>query len=81
MTTRLDELHRLNDRLAALLTGVANALKGDPTGTLMLHNWSDLPAVAAKLKLERDEARAQFDRHVEWDLAPGDEMRDGEVRW
>lgn len=44
----VDEYAQLTDRLSFLLTGTANALKGDP-GPLTLHDWSDLPAVAAGL--------------------------------
>lgn len=43
----LDEYEVLLDRLSGLLTGVANALKGDPP-PLVMHDWSDLPAVAKK---------------------------------
>lgn len=43
----LDESEELRDRLGELLTGVANALKGDPP-PLTMHDWSDLPAVAKK---------------------------------
>lgn len=48
------ELRALTRRLSALLTGVANALKGQPD-ELHLHDWSDLPAVAAQVKAERDQ--------------------------
>lgn len=50
------------DRMADLLTRTANVLKGEP-GPLMMHDWSDLPEVAAKARQEgRDEilARAQL---------------------
>jgi hypothetical protein len=43
----LEESEALRDRMADLLTSVANALKGDP-GPLKVHDWSDLPAVAAE---------------------------------
>jgi ElaB/YqjD/DUF883 family membrane-anchored ribosome-binding protein len=43
----LDESEALRDRMAGLLTGVANALKGDPP-PLVMHDWSDLPTVAKK---------------------------------
>jgi len=42
-----EELHRLRERLAELLTGVANGLKGEPP-ELVMHDWSDLPELAAK---------------------------------
>jgi hypothetical protein len=48
----LGEVHALNERLAMLLTGVANALRGDPkpgTG----HSWHDLPELAARVMADR----------------------------
>lgn len=48
-----DELCALNGRLGELLKGVAYALKGDP-GPLTMHDWSDLPKVAAAVVAERD---------------------------
>lgn len=39
----------LNGRMSHLLTATANALKGEP-GPLSLHDWSDLPVVAARLR-------------------------------
>jgi hypothetical protein len=47
------EVETLNERMAQLLTGVANALKGDPPD-LVWHDWSDLPAVAARVVAERN---------------------------
>lgn len=44
----LDEVYALQERMGDLLTGVANALKGDP-GPMTMHDWSDLPAVAKKV--------------------------------
>jgi hypothetical protein len=45
--------------MADLLTRTANALKGEP-GPLMMHDWSDLPEVAAKARQEgRDEILAR----------------------
>ena len=44
-----NEAHALAMRLGDLLTRTANALKGKP-GPLSLHDWSDLPKVAAKMK-------------------------------
>lgn len=38
----------LRDRMDSLLTGVAAALKGEP-GPLVMHDWSDLPEVAAEV--------------------------------
>ena len=43
-----DEYAVLCDRLSELLTQTAEALKGPPP-PLSSHDWSDLPAVAAKL--------------------------------
>lgn len=45
-TDDVDEDEQLRDRLAALLTGVANALRGQPPD-LVLWSWHDLPALAA----------------------------------
>jgi hypothetical protein len=42
---------RLRERMATLLRGTANALKGDPP-PLTAHNWADLPKVAAALRAE-----------------------------
>lgn len=39
----------LNGRMAQLLTSTANALKGEPD-ELCLHDWSDLPVVAQRLR-------------------------------
>lgn len=51
-----DDYSQTIDRLSELLRGVADALKGDP-GPLASHDWSDLPAVAADVVRERDDAR------------------------
>lgn len=51
---KLHEADVLRERMGNLLTGVANALKGDP-GPLVLHDWSDLPAHAARVCAERDQ--------------------------
>ncbi len=45
----LAESSQLRDRMADLLNGVATALKGAP-GPLTLHDWTDLPELAADLK-------------------------------
>lgn len=58
----LDERHldeQLLKRQGDLLTATANALKGDP-GPLTLHDWSDLPSVAAAVVAERDAARTEL---------------------
>ena len=44
-----DECRDLRERMSAILTATANALKGDPP-PLMLHDWSDLPAAAEALR-------------------------------
>lgn len=43
------EADRLNARLSSILTHTANALKGEPA-PLCMHDWSDLPAVAASMR-------------------------------
>lgn len=48
-----DEYDRLLSNLGELLTGVADALKGEPPA-LVMHDWSDLPAVADAVVGERD---------------------------
>lgn len=42
-------MHKLLAKLSGLLTRTANALKGEP-GPTTLHDWSDLPKVAAALR-------------------------------
>jgi hypothetical protein len=56
LDAELQENDDLRRRLAELLTGTANALKGKPK-PLHSHDWSDLPAVAAKVVNERDVAQ------------------------
>lgn len=60
-----NETDNLIEKMSALLTGVANALKGDPDLTAkamgyagMMHSWHDLPALAQKLKDELVVAKA-----------------------
>ncbi len=63
-----DELHKLIARLAELLTGVANAIKGEPP-PLVLHDWSDLPKLAGRLRkacaaaLEVCDSPCRLDHH------------------
>ncbi len=57
LTEERDEETQLRERLAELLRGVAYALKGEPP-TLTLHDWWDLPQVAATVKGSRDSAEA-----------------------
>lgn len=49
----IDEYDELLTRLQALLTGTANALKGEPP-ELTWHDWSDLPEVARATVADRD---------------------------
>lgn len=51
-----DQLRR---QLAALLTGVANGLKGMPA-PLRSHDWSDLPKKAEQARIELEALRAQL---------------------
>jgi hypothetical protein len=44
-----DEYEALLDRLSQILTETAAALKGEP-GPLRMHDWSDLPEVARRLR-------------------------------
>jgi hypothetical protein len=53
---------RVRERLAELLRGVANALKGPPP-ELTLWDWSDLPVVADTVKSERDEYLYMLEKH------------------
>lgn len=46
---QLDESEQLRERMSRLLTGVAAGLKGDPL-PLMMHDWSDLPALSAAMR-------------------------------
>lgn len=49
LAREVQETDQLNGRLAHLLGQSADALKGDP-GPNRLHDWSDLPAVATKMR-------------------------------
>ena len=51
LVAEIAENDALRDRLSELLTGTANALKGDP-GEDRLNDWSDLPKVAGDLVAE-----------------------------
>ena len=53
LVAEINENDALRDRLSELLTGTANALKGNP-GEDRLHDWSDLPKVAADLVAENE---------------------------
>lgn len=55
-----NEYDQLITRQGALLTGVANVLKGEP-GPLTLHDWSDLPTAAAATVAERDRLREKLE--------------------
>ena len=61
----LDELHALVDRQRAILTGVANALRGDP-GPLASHGHHDLAERATGLVTG---ARGMRDALREWFIA------------
>lgn len=55
-----DDAEKHSRRLGDLLKQTANALKGPPAD-LSMHDWSDLPTVAAKL---RAEVQATIDNHA-----------------
>jgi hypothetical protein len=63
-----EEGDALRERMAGLLRGVANALKGPPA-ELSSHSWHDLPEIAAALAgIPRDDARAIIQEFVTaWD--------------
>lgn len=52
LRAELDESDQLRDRMTQLLRDTAAGLKGAPE-PLQLHDWSDLPAVAVRLRYER----------------------------
>lgn len=54
------ELTDFVNLITPLMHGTANALKGEPA-PLHMHDWSDLPKVAAALIAERDRLRAGLD--------------------
>ena len=64
LRAEVNELHELNGKLGSLLERTANALKGLP-GPLHMHDWSDLPDVAARIRTERDLLHAQVQRLVD----------------
>lgn len=59
MAEEVEDDDRLRGQLAALLTGVANGLKGKPR-PLHHHDWSDLPVVAVAAMAEIEALRAQL---------------------
>lgn len=59
LTTEAEEYHQLTTRQGDLLTGVANALRGDPP-PLTWWDHSDLPTRAAAMKASRDDAVTSF---------------------
>lgn len=65
LATELAETQRVLDRTATLLTSTADALKGPPA-ELHSHDWSDLPAVAARLVAERDRLAERVAGLPEW---------------
>lgn len=54
----IEDSDALRERMAGLLTGVANALKGPPPD-LTWHDWSDLPAVAERVAAAAAAAKPQ----------------------
>lgn len=54
-----DGCDQLRERMAQLLTDTAAALKGRPP-PLTMHDWSDLPAVAAAVAAEAQQLREQM---------------------
>ena len=59
MADEVEDDDRLRGQLAALLTGVANGLKGKPR-PLHHHDWSDLPDKAEAARIEIEALRAQL---------------------
>jgi hypothetical protein len=74
----LDELHALVARQSAILTGVANALRGPP-GPLASHSHHDLAERAATVVRERDTALLERNARVAR-LTDALEARDRAVR-
>lgn len=69
LRTELEESGLLRDRMAALLTGVAAGLKGAPPA-LTMHDWSDLPELAAAMRGQLHGPAAGADPlPVRWDVA------------
>lgn len=63
----LREVTELNERMAGFLTKTANALKGEPVGTTIAHDWTDLPELALSQR-ERMEAAEVFTTVLRCDL-------------
>lgn len=61
LRTDVDEYDDLLLKLSRILTGTADALKGEP-GPLRMHDWSDLAVVAAGVMGERN--RQQHQRQI-----------------
>ena len=82
LVAEIAENDALRDRLSALLTGTANALKGDP-GEDRLHDWSDLPKVAGELVAENAALKAVAERYraalIQILKEPGETMSDGKA--
>jgi hypothetical protein len=55
----LEEVHALHERLTELLDGVATGLKGEAP-ELVLHDWSDLPALAKRMREALEEIAAGY---------------------
>lgn len=59
-----EESDALRGRMAELLTGVANALKGQPD-PMTKHDWSDLPELALALRTANRELIASRQRLID----------------
>ena len=73
-----DECHDVRERMSALLTATANALKGPPP-PLTLHDWSDLPGLAEALKKDAERYRWLREQN-DWYCEPRIDEGDG-TRW
>lgn len=58
----LTESDRVRVAMAELLTGVANALNGPPTGDVLAWSWDDLPVRVAVLVADHTELRRLAER-------------------
>ena len=61
LEAELEATTMLVSRLSGLLNGVAIGLKGDP-GPLKLHDFSDLPQLAAKISSDLQDADARIEQ-------------------
>lgn len=72
-----EEYHQLITRQGDLLTGVANALRGDPP-PLTMWDHSDLPARAARL---RADTKAKIEEQAAWILSLEAQLAELDVYW